>query len=294
MPDPTDLEFAWFKKKILELTGVNLDSYRPQQMQRILEKAMHRSGCRNYAALIRHISQSPARIQDFRDAITINVSSLFRDKKRWDELNVHLARMARARARDRAMPPRRRTLRAWSAGCSIGAEPYTLAMLLCELRAAAEPDPLPFKILATDLDRSMIQRAREGVYTGRETREVPPSLLNRYFVAAPQPASPWARNISGERYFEAVPALREHVEFRLHNLLEDPFDHGFDLIVCRNVIIYFTNDAKERLFLRFRESLNPGGLLFIGGTEVIFRHERYGIEPVGAGIYARTSDAPHA
>ena len=121
----------------------------------------------------------------------------------------------------------------------------------------------------------------------RETREVPATLLQRYFSDVGRPAAAWARHNAGDRFFEALPALKDHVEFRLHNMLDDAWDSGFDLIVCRNVIIYFTNEIKMLLFKKFHDALNRGGLLFIGGTEIIFRHERFRYEIAGTGIYRK-------
>jgi len=286
---PSDLEFSWFKKKVKDLTGVNLDSYRPQQMQRILEKVLDKTGRRNYVDLVKYLQEKPAHIQEFRDAITINVSSLFRDKSRWDELNSRFTQAVDARLRDPRRSQRRRTVRVWSAGCSIGAEPYTLAILLHEMNVAMAPDSFPFTVLATDLDRAMLSRAREGIYTDRETREVPATLMKRYFKTVDRPASDWARNSPGDRFYEVAPALKEHVDFRQHNLLEDAWEQGYDLIVCRNVIIYFTNETKLVLFQKFSDALCDNGLLFIGGTEIVFRHERFNLESVGTGIYRKAN-----
>ena len=274
-----DLEYSWFKRKILEQTGVDLNSYRPVQMRRIVDKLVDKAGARNYVDYVKKLQANPDMIQEFRDSMTINVSHLFRDLERWNDLKDLLPALVDA-AGDR-------TVRAWSAGCSIGAEPYTLAVLFQELARRRQNRPFSFSILCSDIDNSMLDRARDGVFIDKETREVPPALLNRYFKNAPPPRRSWARACSADVFFGAVPALKKNLDFKNHNLLNDPWDSGFDLIVCRNLLIYFNNDVKEELFHKFQDALLPGGMLFIGATEVIFSPSKYGLSSVNTGIYRK-------
>ena len=97
----------------------------------------------------------------------------------------------------------------------------------------------------------------------------------------------WAQRSAASCFYEAAPEIRSNLKFRVHNLLDERWERGFDLIICRNVLIYFTREIKNRLFEKFGEALTPGGLLFIGGTEVIFTPGKYGLENVTTGFYRK-------
>ncbi|MHB8621167.1 MAG: CheR family methyltransferase, partial [Chloroflexota bacterium] len=144
-------------------------------------------------------------------------------------------------------------LRIWSAGCSYGAEPYTLALVLASVTPGKQ-----HHILATDVDQRVLDRARlANSYTDQDVRNVPGVLRRRFFTRG-----------CDERWV-LDPLIRSAVTFRRHDLLKDTFDREIDLIVCRNVVIYFTDDAKRRLYQKFHDALRPGGYLFVGGTEVV-------------------------
>jgi chemotaxis protein methyltransferase CheR len=153
-----------------------------------------------------------------------------------------------------------KSVRAWSAGCSYGAEAYSLAVLLDE----AAPGKM-HNILATDIDDRMLARAREGVFQEPEVRCVTRSRLLKYFDKKPEG-------------YAVRDNLKKYITFQKHNLLESRFQSGFDLIICRNVVIYFTDETKSGLYQRFYDSLRPGGYLFVGGTERINNHAEIGFE----------------
>jgi chemotaxis protein methyltransferase CheR len=158
----------------------------------------------------------------------------------------------------------------WSAACSIGAEPYSLAILLEELSPGRR-----HQILATDIDQQILQVARQATYGPESLRNVSQARLTRFFTQ------------EADRKQTLVDELRRRVEFRQHNLLKDPFERDFDLIACRNVLIYFTREAQNDLFLKFSRSLTPGGFLFIGGSEMIFRYHEFGLDKVSTCLYTR-------
>ncbi|MFH1540072.1 MAG: protein-glutamate O-methyltransferase CheR [bacterium] len=287
-----DLEYNWFKRKIHEIAGIDLDSYRPEQMKRLMEKALDQAGAKNYVEFIKQIKGSPVKIQQFKDDLTINVSSLFRDLDRWMELNKFIpgiisgkiaAEGGGIKTENRDAP----TLRAWSAGCSIGAEPYSLAILLEEYAASPAARQFSYSIFCTDLDREMVHRAKEGVFTDKETAEIPARLLQKYFRRIERPDSAWARKSVASQFYGAAPEIRSNLKFRIHNLLDERWEKGFDLIICRNVLIYFTREIKHRLFEKFGEALVAGGMLFIGGTEVIFTPGEFGLKNVTTGFYRK-------
>jgi chemotaxis protein methyltransferase CheR len=255
--------YSYVKQKVRKLTGVDLNCYKSQQMQRRLGTFLLRSRRANWPSLFRAIQNDPVEQDKLRDYLTINVSSFFRDPEKFTYLRESvLPRLLRGRPR----------LRVWSAGCSYGHEPYSLAIALAE----ATNLYCRHFILATDIDRSALARARAGgPYSFDHVRDVPPHVLARYFRAI------------GDEY-HVVDSLRKKVAFCHHDLLVEPFECRFDLIVCRNVVIYFTEEVKEQLYKRFYDALRPGGVLFVGGTEVVSRALRVGFEPVGISFYART------
>lgn len=282
-----DLEYSWFKKKIKEIAGMDLESYRPEQTKRLIDKAMEESGSSSYVKFIKYLQESPARIQDFKDSITINVSHLFRDKPRWDMLTGHLGTMIKDKAKANGGDSNGLKISIWSAGCSIGAEPYTLAVIIEELRRTKDFPAFARRILCTDLDRTIIQRARDGIFLEAHMKEVEQRHLQSYFERVGKPEQGWAQRYPSSVFYKVKPVLKENMEFRLHNLLEARWEKGFDLITCRNVIIYFTPDAKKQVFAKFGEALNDGGILFIGATETIFHPQDYSLEIVAPGTYRK-------
>jgi chemotaxis protein methyltransferase CheR len=186
--------------------------------------------------------------------MTINVSELFRNPERFDELEKRFMP-------DLLEASKGRGLRVWSAGCSYGAEPYTLAILLKE----AGPR-LVHELVATDIDETILARAREGYFTDADLQHVTAARRERWFDRQPD----------GRMRVKAE--LRAMVRFSRLDLLKDPYPRSRDLILCRNVVIYFNEDAKERIYERFFQALQPGGTLFVGSTERVCAAARLGWE----------------
>lgn len=260
---PERTGFEVLREALLRLTGIDLNFYKGAQLERRLNAFVVRHGLGDAASLGRALERDPRLLEAFRDFLTINVSEFFRNPDRFEDL------------RRRFLPEllrRSPSLRVWSAGCSIGAEIYSLAMLLEELTPGRR-----HHLLATDIDRLVLERARRGVYTEQEVRSVPEALRRRFF-----------RVIDGSYHLDRK--LVDGVEFRSHNLLKDPMPVGMDLIACRNVVIYFTEEAKDRLYRGFFASLRPGGVLFVGGTEMIFNAREIGFAPVAPCFYQKRED----
>ncbi len=240
-----------FRRKVKAAYGLDLDAYKRAQMERRLRATMERCGASTFQQYFSLLQRSTGLLDEFMDRVTINVSELFRNPEHFEVLRT-------------AVLPRllnkTRHLRLWSAGCSCGAEAYTLAILLDESARDGK-----HSILATDIDDKMLARAREGLYQEHEVRSVSHARLIRYFERAP----------GGWR---ARDELKRMISFQRHDLLKDSFHSGFDLIVCRNVVIYFTDEAKSLLYQRFYSSLRPGGYLFVGGTERISGFGEMGYE----------------
>lgn len=240
-----------FKQKLNAKSSIDLNQYKPAQMQRRITNFMNRHGANTYLGFFQIIDANSQVYKDFIDFLTINVTEFFRTPEKFQELE------------DKVMPellaasPR---LNIWSAGCSTGAEPYSLAMILQEKTPTTR-----HRILASDLDAEMLAKAKNGVYAPGDLKNIPVARLNKYF-----------KNVDGN--FVINDDTKSRVEFQRHNLLLDKFETGFDLILCRNVVIYFTEEAKDALYRRFFAALKPGGVFFVGGTEAILNFRDIGFQ----------------
>jgi chemotaxis protein methyltransferase CheR len=256
-------DFEAFRKRAYHLTGLDLTSYKAPQMHRRLVALLQRQKIASFAEYARVLEADAGRLQEFKDYVTINVSEFFRDGDRFGELERRVLPMLLAGGTG---------LRAWSAGCSIGAEPYSLSILLNEIAPGRN-----HSILATDIDQTILDRARAGTgYLVADLRNAGAERIRKWFVATP------------DGKFSIGPAARTAIRFQKHDLLRDPYPRGpFDLVACRNVVIYFTEEAKERIYQGFTASLAPGGVLFVGGTEAIMRPQALGLSVIAPGFYRK-------
>ncbi len=253
--------YEWFVIKFRERSGIDLSSYKRPQMERRIKSLMRSQNVNSYEEYIRLLAQDAAHYQKFLDHMTINVSEFFRNQSHWNILQ------------DKVVPEllqNNSMLRVWSAGCSTGEEPYSLAMTLLEKA------PGKFqKILATDLDNKVLEKAQKGIYNAKAVAGVPGSWLKKYFT-------------SREDNFIIKDELKKWVTFQKHDLLKDSYPTNCDLILCRNVVIYFTEEAKTRLYQRFHQALRKGGVLFIGSTEQIFQARELGLTSIATFFYQKT------
>ncbi|NPV87572.1 MAG: protein-glutamate O-methyltransferase CheR [Anaerolineae bacterium] len=262
-----DLEvYRQLKGKIHSVVGINLDPYKDEQMRRRLDSWLARSGAPNWDAYFERIKRDEVELRRFRDYLTINVTEFFRDPERWKYLRENiLPELIQSALK------RNRQVRIWSAGCSTGAEPYTLAMLLEELSPGKKA-----YILATDLDRGALEKARMGgPYVAEEVRNISPIQRSSFFKPGGPP-------------FYVNSFLIEKVTFRELDLIFGEYERDFDLIVCRNVVIYFTTETKQLLYQRFSDSLRSGGVLFVGGTEIIPRPQEFSFRSTGFSFYVKS------
>ena len=240
-----------FKQELFTKSTINLNDYKPNQMQRRISNFMTRHNATSYMALFAMIDRNPKLYKDFIAFLTINVTEFFRTPEKFDELEKRVIPDLLAKSSK---------LSIWSAGCSTGAEPYSIAMILSELTPHSR-----HRILASDLDVEILDKAKKGVYTGNELKNIPSARLNKYFRHS-------------DRNYYLNEEIKSRVELQRHNLLLDKFGSGFDLILCRNVVIYFTEEAKDALYRRFFAALKPGGVLFVGGTEAILNFRDIGFQ----------------
>ncbi len=244
-------DYEKFVSSIKKKIGIDLSLYKEAQMKRRLTSLYEKKGYQSFSAFFDALGSNQDMMNEFLDRMTINVSEFYRNRKRWDVLEKKiLPRLLKENSR----------LKVWSAACSTGEEPYTMAMVSSNVMPLSA-----VKVQATDLDQNVIQKAKIGVYSERSLEEVPDAVRKKFFREEGQ-------------YFKIADEIKRTVTFKQQNLLSDRFESGYDLIVCRNVMIYFTEEAKDRLYHKFNSALRPGGVLFVGSTEQIFNPERYGFE----------------
>lgn len=245
-----DKELEYLLEKIYRERGFDFREYREATVVRRVGRRMRARGAGSYADYARILDANPGEYEKLFNDLTINVTSFFRDEAAFKALE------------EMALPELTGTgtknIHIWSAGCATGEELYSIAMLLMEI-----PGPQisagAVNILGTDIDAKALQRAREAVFGPKEVEGIRPAWLHRYFV----PES------SGFRLQETI---RQLVTFKIHNLVSDPPPYpDLDLVVCRNVLIYFTPALQTRVLKSFHAGLKDGGFLLLGKAE----------EPVG-------------
>ncbi|MHB9026700.1 MAG: CheR family methyltransferase [Armatimonadota bacterium] len=245
----SDTRFEALLEYLSYSRGFDVRAYKRAGLRRRIEKRMSLVGVEDFEAYQDYLEVHPDEFAHLFDTILINVTSFFRDADAWE----HLAKDGVAHILKGKAPEE--PIRVWSAGCSTGAEAYSLAMLLIE-QLGVEAFRQRVKIYATDIDEGALAQARAGVYSAAEVEEVPKDYLERYFTML-------------EDRYVFRPDLRRSVIFGKHNLLTDaPMSH-LDLLVCRNVLMYLNSDAQNQVLLRFHYALKDSGLLFLGKAEML-------------------------
>lgn len=254
------MEYEKFKKIVGELCGIDLSHYKSQQMDRRINSLGQSWGISSYEEYLHVLKTDPQRFKQFVKRLTINVSEFFRNPERFHELWQTIFP---------DLLKRNSQLLIWSAGCSNGSEPYSVAIIVKELKAENR-----VKIIATDIDREIIEKAQEGIYAQNELKSLPVELREKYF------------QVNGS-HFVLRDDIKRMIQFRHHNLLVDPYPENVDLIICRNVVIYFTEQAKNIIYEKFYNALKPGGYLLVGGTEPILNYRQMGFNHTVTSFYQK-------
>ena len=244
------MDYEGFKKKVYELTKIDLSLYKEKQMKRRIDTLIAKNDISGYEDYVKAIQKDKDLFEGFVNYLTINVSEFYRNPEQWEILDKDVFPTLIQRYG--------KNLKIWSAACSTGDEPYSLVMALSR--------HLPLnniKIIATDIDKQVIEKAKVGLYSEKSIASVPEDLKKKYFTKI------------GPSY-QIADEIKARVTFKQHNLLKDPYEKDCHLIVCRNVLIYFTEEAKEEIFCKYNQSLAKGGLLFIGSTEQIMNYKEIG------------------
>lgn len=256
-----DYDYEYLKQQIFNLTTIDLNAYKERQMKRRIDTLIDKHGIKGYDKYVQALKKDKALFEEFVNYITINVSEFYRNPEQWKIMDEQIIPELIGRFG--------KNLRIWSAACSTGDEPYSLVMALSRHIPLGQ-----IKIIATDLDKQVIAKAKQGLYADRSVASVPQDLKKRYFTQVGP-----SYKISDE--------IKARVEFREHNLLKDTYPSDCHLIVCRNVLIYFTEEAKDEVFAKFFKSLKTGGVLFIGSTEQIINYRTLGYSRKGSFFYEK-------
>ena len=254
------MDFNEFHKWVHKELGINLSAYKPEQLNRRINSLMTRVGIQTLDEYAKVIKNNSEQKQKFLDFITINVTEFFRNPELFVDLEKQISK---------ELLPNTPNLKIWSAACSIGCEPYTVGMILNKLAPNARHN-----IVATDIDNTILAKAKVGEYTQNEMKGINNADLSKYF------------EIKDDKYY-IDSKIKNMVTFKKHDLILDTYETGFDLIICRNVVIYFNNDIKQEIYKKFSNSLKKGGLLFVGATESIYNYRDYGFEKASTFIYKK-------
>jgi len=254
-------DYEYFKKAVFDLTKIDLNAYKEKQMKRRIDTLISKNKIVGYDKYVEVLKKDNARFEEFVNYLTINVSEFYRNVDQWQFLDKEIIPDLINRYG--------KNLKIWSAACSTGDEPYSLVMALSKYLPLNQ-----IKIYATDLDKQVIAKAKLGLYAEKSVAGVPADLKKKYFTKVGP-----SYQISAE--------VKSRVEFKEHNLLKDTYPTDFHLIVCRNVLIYFTEEAKDEVFRKFQKSLKPGGYLFIGSTEQIINHKDVGFDRKNSFFYQK-------
>ena len=274
----SDEEYVATSAALVRLAGLVFDASRRAALSAVV---LDRVGTTGKSDVLSYLSwvETPSGLRERQrllDAVTIQETHFYRNLPQVDALRREVLPGLIARARSAGRP-----LTIWSAGCSTGEEPYTLAMLLLEL--FARTSPIPVRIIATDVSESALAVARQGSYVGRTIELAEPGAAERWFDRADDGSYSVSRDV------------RDLVEFRLHNLVTDgpPFGTAeIDLVVCRNVTIYFGRETTRDLVNRFHRGLAEGGYLLLGHAETLWQvSDSFSLIPVGeAFVYRKDID----
>jgi len=249
----TAKQFDWISNFVHARCGIQLSGDKQAMAEARLRKRVKARDLPSLSAYYEYLVTPDGQVEELDhllDVITTNKTDFFRERRHFEFLTATALPALTASAGARP-------LQFWSAGCSSGEEPYTLAMVLSEY--AAKRPGLQFRVLGTDLSNDALDRARTAVYTEAVVEPVPPALRSKYLM----------RSKNGDRRYRIVPELRMRVELRRLNLMDRDFAiaEPMDAIFCRNVLIYFARSTQRDLVSRLANRLRPGGFLFVGHTD---------------------------
>ena len=253
--------YEGFKRRVFSMTKIDLDSYKEKQMRRRIDSLVTRNNCNSYDEYVDLLKKDSNIFDEFINFLTINVSQFYRNIDQWELLHNEYIPFLISKFG--------RKLKVWSAACSTGHEPYSLVMALSKFIPLSD-----IHILATDIDKQVLAQAQTGLYSEKSIANVPAEFKTKYFTKV------------GSSY-KISDQIKNCVEFKTHDLLRDVYPTNCDMIVCRNVLIYFTEEAKEIIYRKFYSSLKNDAILFIGSTEQVMDYREIGYDRKNSFFYQK-------
>ncbi|MBI4745632.1 MAG: protein-glutamate O-methyltransferase CheR [Deltaproteobacteria bacterium] len=250
----SEAAFKAIRDILFEREGFDLDSYKDKCIQRRISFRIRTSGCRSTEEYIELLNKKEEEVKKLLNALTINVTEFFRNQSTFDKLkDIVFPDIFAAKGGSG-------TVRIWSAGCASGEEPYTIAIILKEF-FSEELKRSNIEITATDVDEGILKKAAEGHYQRDKLVGMVPELRVRYFKE------------DGDKY-RLSSEIKKMVSFRKEDIFQERLHRDKDLIICRNLLIYFFREKQEWVLNEFWKALNPGGFLVLGRAEILVGESR--------------------
>ncbi len=256
------MDYEGLKSQVFTLTKIDLNAYKERQMKRRIDALITKNKFKGYDDYVAAIKTNKDMLDEFVNYLTINVSEFYRNPEQWKVLEAEIL--------PELMKTSGKNLKIWSAACSTGDEPYSLAMVLSKYMPLSS-----ISILATDIDKQVLEKAKLGLYAEKSLAGLPKEYISKYFTKV------------GTSSYQISNDIKRCVQFKQHNLLKDSYPTGYDLILCRNVLIYFTEEAKEDIYRKFNGTLRTGGVLFVGSTEQIIKYRELNYESRRSFFYVK-------
>lgn len=260
-------DYKEFVKAFYLQSGIDLNLYKEKQMKRRLTSLAEKHGYKSFMSFFSAMMKDRKLYDIFINYMTINVSEFYRNPGQWKLLETVIIPMLSSKKKDFS------NIKIWSSACSTGDEPYTVVMLLNKFVPLNR-----IKILASDIDLAALEKAKRGIYPERSIKDLPAEFKNKYFSRL------------NETTYKISEEVINCVEFKQINLLADPYPKENDLIICRNVLIYFTEEAKHNIYMKFNKALAKDGILFLGNTEQIISSIKFGFKPIHTFFYQKVED----
>lgn len=278
IPTSDTLSMADFEKLsrfIKSELGINLKTEKKCMLETRIRKRCNKLGMTSLKEYCKYVLSKEGlqhEIDSFIDLVTTNKTDFFREPNHFDYLTSTVLPFLQKKI------PRRK-LMVWSSACSIGAEPYTLAMVLENYREVRPLDHLEYEIIATDISMEVLEKAKQGIYPHEDIEPVPSGMRKRYLLKSKDRQSNLVR---------IIPHLRNKIDFRRLNLTKPfRFQPPFDVIFCRNVMIYFDKQTQFDLVTQMVSNLRPGGYLFMGHSELLDTSTFKGLASCAPSVYQK-------
>jgi chemotaxis protein methyltransferase CheR len=262
-----DKEYFFLTRLVNEKTGIVLGENRKDMLYSRIVRRIRTLKLNNFQEYCNFISskEGEQEIGEFINAVTTNLTKFFREEYHFEELKKIL--------HEQIIPNNNNGIRIWSAGCSTGQEPYSIAMTI--INEIPDYQAMDIKILATDIDTNVLDKANTGIYSARDVESIPDNYKRKFITQL------------DNNSYQVSSQLKDIIRFKRLNLLADwPMKGEFHIIFCRNVVIYFDKDTQKKLFDRYADIMIPQGFLFIGHSENLYNvSDRFQL--IGKTIYRK-------